>query len=62
VQATGSALLAEPDKHSRTGYSAKALAHCWQSARDFLSSVRAIFNAIPFELFQGISDRPSQEQ
>ncbi len=25
-------LLADPEKHWRTGYSAKALAHCWQSA------------------------------
>ena len=48
-------LLAEPDKHWRTGYSAKALAHCWQSARDFPPSVRAVFNASPIELFQGIT-------
>jgi hypothetical protein len=48
-------LLAEPDKHWRTGYSAKALAHCWQSAGDFPPSVRAVFNASPIELFQGIT-------
>jgi uncharacterized protein DUF6946 len=48
-------LLAEPDKHWRSGYSAKALAHCWQSARDFPPSVRTVFTSSPFELFHGIT-------
>ncbi len=33
-------LLADPDKHWRTGYSAKTLAHCWQSVGDFPHSAR----------------------
>jgi len=38
-------LLARPDKHWRTGYSAKALAYCWQEAGDFEKSHR--LNACP---------------
>ena len=34
-------LLAEPEKHWKSGYSAKALAHCWDAADDFPGSVRA---------------------
>lgn len=33
-------LLADPDKHWRTGYSARTLAHCWQAADGFPVSVR----------------------
>jgi hypothetical protein len=33
-------LLADPDRHWRTGYSARTLAHCWQEADDFPPSVR----------------------
>jgi Domain of unknown function (DUF6946) len=47
-------LLAEPDKHWRSGYSAKALAHCWQAAQDFPPSVRAVFTESQFELFHGL--------
>jgi hypothetical protein len=47
-------LLAEPDKHWRTGYSARALAHCWETAPDFPPSIRAVFNSSPFKLFHGI--------
>ena len=32
-------LLAEPEKHWKTGYSAKALAYCWQEAQGFPESV-----------------------
>src|SRR6186997_2138098 len=28
-------LLADPEKHWRTGYSARTLAHCWQDAQGF---------------------------
>jgi hypothetical protein len=34
------ALLADPKKHWRIGYSARTLAHCWQAAADFPLSVR----------------------
>jgi hypothetical protein len=47
-------LLTEPEKHWRTGYSAKALAHCWQSARDFPPSVRSVLDDSRYDLFHGI--------
>jgi hypothetical protein len=47
-------LLADPVKHWRTGYSAKALAYCWESAPGFPPSVRAVFDSSPFALFHGI--------
>jgi hypothetical protein len=34
------ALLAEPDKHWKPGYSAVALAQCWMEAEGFPQSVR----------------------
>jgi hypothetical protein len=44
------ALLADPAKQWKSGYSAKALAHCWQEADGFPLSVRAVFSAfgVPF--------------
>ena len=36
-------LLADPDKHWRTGYSAKALAYCWQAVQGFPPDVRRVF-------------------
>ena len=47
-------LLAEPDKHWKTGYSAKALAYCWQEASDFPECVRNVFKKSGIELFQNI--------
>lgn len=47
-------LLAEPDKHWKTGYSAKALAYCWQEANDFPRSVKRVFKNSGIELFQDI--------
>jgi len=47
-------LLAEPEKHWRTGYSAKALAHCWQESRDFPSEVRRVFRGSSIDVFQDI--------
>lgn len=47
-------LLAEPDKHWRTGYSAKALAYCWQEASDFPECVKKVFKRSGIELFQSI--------
>jgi Domain of unknown function (DUF6946) len=35
-------LLADPDKQWRTGYSAKTLAHCWQSADGLPSEIASI--------------------
>jgi len=36
-------LLAKPDLHWRTGYSARSIAHSWTEARGFPREVRAIF-------------------
>jgi len=47
-------LLAEPDKQWKTGYSAKALAYCWQEANGFPECVRNVFKKSGIELFQGI--------
>jgi len=38
----------------KTGYSAKALAYCWQEANDFPESVRSVFMKSGIELFQNI--------
>ena len=47
-------LLAKPDKHWKTGYSAKALAYCWQEAKDFPPEVRRIFRRSNIEVFRDI--------
>jgi len=47
-------LLARPDKHWRTGYSPKALAHCWQEAGDFPQSVRKVFKDSGVKLFHDV--------
>lgn len=47
-------LLAKPDKHWKTGYSAKALAYCWQEANGFPECVRSVFIKSGIELFQNI--------
>lgn len=47
-------LLAEPDKHWKTRYSAKALAYCWQEVDDFPESVRNVFEKSGIELFHKI--------
>jgi hypothetical protein len=36
-------LLADPDKHWKTGYSARTLAHCWEDAKGFPPEVTAPF-------------------
>lgn len=38
------ALLAEPKKHWKSGYSAKSLAHCWEEAGAFPTSIQKIFS------------------
>ncbi len=45
-------LLAKPDKHWRTGYSAKALAYCWQEANGFPAEVKKVFKNSSIDLFQ----------
>lgn len=47
-------LLADPDKHWKTGHSAKALAYCWQEADDFPQSVRKVFKNSGMKLFRDI--------
>jgi len=37
-------LLAEPDKHWAHGYSAQALAHCWEEAKGFPLEIRRILS------------------
>jgi len=48
-------LLAEPEKHWKSGYSAKALAHCWQGAADFPASVRNVFDRAELPRFHGLT-------
>jgi hypothetical protein len=38
------AFLADPGKQWKTGYSAKALAYCWEEASGFPDEIQAIFN------------------
>ena len=40
-------LLAEPDKHWQRGYSARALAHCWEQAQDIPQDVRIVLSKAP---------------
>jgi hypothetical protein len=39
------ALLADPQKHWRTGFSARTLAHCWEAANGLPPEVQAVFSA-----------------
>ena len=47
-------LLAEPEKHWRTGYSAKALAYSWEEANGFPDRVKKIFKKSGIALFKNI--------
>lgn len=47
-------LLAEPNKHWKTGYSAKALAYSWQETDDFPPQVRNVFQNSGIPIFQDI--------
>jgi hypothetical protein len=47
-------LLAEPEKHWKTGYSAKSLACCWQQANDFPACVKRVFKNSNISLFRNI--------
>ena len=46
--------LAEPDKQWRTGYSAKALAYCWEEANGFPNSVKKVFSHATSMPFHGV--------
>ena len=47
-------LLADPEKHWRTGCSARALAYCWQEANGFPACVKRAFKKSDIDLFQNI--------
>ncbi|MFC2007641.1 DUF6946 family protein [Chloroflexota bacterium] len=47
-------LLADPDKHWKTGYSAKALAYCWQEAAGFPVEVNKVFKNSSSAVFKDI--------
>jgi hypothetical protein len=38
-------LLADPQKHWRTGFSARTLAHCWEAAQGLPPEVQAVFDS-----------------
>lgn len=46
--------LAEPDKQWETGYSAKALAYCWEEAKGFPNSVKKVFQKSKYSIFKTI--------
>ncbi len=48
-------LLADPRKHWRRGYSARALAYAWQTADDFPATVRRVFVDSHIGVFNNIS-------
>jgi len=48
------ALLAKPDLHWKTGYSARSLACSWTEARGFPSEVRAVFDGSGISALQDI--------
>jgi hypothetical protein len=47
-------VLADPEKQWRTGYSARALAYCWQEANDFPPEVVSLFSSTGYAAFQDI--------
>lgn len=47
-------LLADPEKHWRKGYSARALAFCWQEANGFPACVNRAFKKSDIDLFQNM--------
>lgn len=47
-------LLAKPDRHWKTGYSAKALAYCWQEAEAFPFEVSQMFLSSGIDVFRDI--------
>ena len=47
-------LLADPEKHWRKGYSARAIAYCWQETDGFPTCVKKAFKKSDINLFQNI--------
>ena len=47
-------LLADPDKQWKTGYSAKALAYCWQEADGFPAVIKRVFKNSSIAVFKDI--------
>jgi len=47
-------LLADPEKHWRKGYSARALAYCWQEANGFPACVNRAFRKSDIGLFHNV--------
>lgn len=47
-------LLADPEKHWKTGYSAKALANSWEAAKGFPKPVEKVLKDSGIQLFQDI--------
>jgi len=47
-------LLAQPAKHWRRGYSARALAYCWQEADGFPEEIKRVFKESGIKLFQSV--------
>lgn len=45
-------LLAQPEKHWRTGFSAKTLAYCWEEGDGFPDSVRRVFSEAKYPIFK----------
>ena len=48
------ALLADPEKHWRKGYSARSLAYCWEEAKGFPRSVTSVFARSGIPLFHKV--------
>lgn len=46
--------LADPEKQWRSGYSAKALAYCWEESQGFQRSVKRVFSRSDFLQFKEI--------
>lgn len=44
--------LTDPEKHWRTGYSAKTLAYCWEQDQGFPISVTRVFKTAPYQDIQ----------
>ena len=47
-------LLADPEKHWRSGYSAKALAYSWEEAGEFPREVKQVFSKCAFPILKDI--------
>jgi len=47
-------LLAKPELHWKTGYSAKSLAYCWEEAQGFPASVKEVFAKSEHSIFHDL--------